>query len=128
MNLRNLKTKLLGSQPKVLMLIAFGILVYMTLAVGRTIYNNVALNKKIAALKIEVAKIEEENSKLQALTLYYQTDSYKEREARLKFGLVKPGESVVNVPTTPKVEEKAVEEPTPEAPNPKKWWGEFFGS
>jgi len=104
----NLKSKLLGSQPKVLMLIAFGILVYMTLAVGRTIYSNVSLNKKIADLKSEVAKIEEENNRLQALVLYYKTDSFKEREARLKFGLVKPGEAVVNVPTTPEVEEKAI--------------------
>jgi cell division protein FtsB len=126
--IHNLKSKILGSQPKVLALIAFGILVYMTLAVGRTIYNNVALNKKISQIQSEIAKIEQENNKLQALVLYYKTDAFKEREARLKFNLVKPGESVVNVPKTTQVEEKAQELPTPKIPNPKKWWNEFFGN
>lgn len=74
------------------------ILVYIIFLLGRTIWTNREINFRVKALHQEISLLEEENQKLQALITYYQSDSFKEKEARLKLGYQKPQEKVLIVP------------------------------
>jgi hypothetical protein len=65
---------------------------------------------------------------LENQNLYYQTESFKEKEARKKLGMIKPGETVVAL-------DRNEEEPTAttkkvlneiEKPNYIMWWNYFF--
>jgi len=75
------------------------LLLYTFVMLGRVIYLNYQLNKKTDQMKSDIAKIQQQNKNLANLNIYYQSDSFKEVEARRTLGLVKPGEKVALVPT-----------------------------
>lgn len=78
------------------------------------------IKKRIKNLESEIALLEnDKNNFLQAIE-YLKTDFYKEKEAREKFGLQKPGEQVIIV--LPPEEEKSVVEEK----NIIKWWQFLF--
>lgn len=80
---------------------------YMFFIAGRMVYKNYQTEQQIASLEKEIVEIEEENQDLRASIIYYQSDNFKEREARLKLGLQKPGETVIVIPSQePPIEEK----------------------
>lgn len=74
------------------------LLIYTFVMLGRVIYLNYQLNKKTDQMKSDIAKIQQQNKNLANLNIYYQSDSFKEVEARRTLGLVKPGEKVALVP------------------------------
>ena len=110
-----------------LLFVALIVLIYMIFATGKIIWNNMQFDKKLKEIKAEMIDLEEQNTLLAQQIIYLQTDSFKEKEARAKLGLVKPGESVLQVPP----EKKSIELPKPvEAPkepsNWEKWYNYFF--
>lgn len=79
----------------------------------------------------EITRLEEKNSELSDLLSYLNTDAFLEHEARLKFNMQKPGESVMVVPEGDQNEksgkEIAAATPLDELKtNPAKWWNYFF--
>jgi len=99
------------------------------------LYQALALNystsQKIKNLKSEISTLEANKNMLEDLIMYYQTDAFKELEARKKLGMRKPDEKVLVVETkevTDKPVEpiKAVEE-TPQASNFSLWMKYFSG-
>ena len=68
---------------------------------GRVIYLNYQLNKQTDQMNSDIVKIQQQNKNLANLNIYYQSDSFKEVEARRTLGLVKPGEKVALVPVEP---------------------------
>ena len=68
---------------------------------GRVIYFNYQLGKQTEEIEASIAKIQQQNKNLANLNIYYQSDSFKEVEARRTLGLVKPGEKVALVPVDP---------------------------
>jgi cell division protein FtsB len=74
------------------------LLIYTFIMLGRVIYLNYQLNKQTDQMKSDILKIEQQNKNLANLNIYYQSDSFKEVEARRTLGLVKPGEKVALVP------------------------------
>lgn len=74
------------------------LLLYTFVMLGRVIYLNYRLNKQTDQMKADIAKIEQQNKNLANLNVYYQSDSFKEVEARRILGLLKPGEKVALVP------------------------------
>ena|SRR6187431_58272 len=65
----------------------------------KVIDTNYTLQRQIAQLEqeVQVQQLSNTNTKLQ--NNYFQTDQYLEIAARQNFGLAKPGETVLNVPS-----------------------------
>lgn len=104
---------------------------------GRVIYLNYKLKGQTEQIETEIAKIEQQNKNLANLNVYYQSDSFKEVEARRTLGLIKPGEKVAIVPVdesptdfTVQVQTQAAQiAPKEKIVNNKNyelWWQYFF--
>lgn len=76
----------------------YAFIIYILVILGRLIWLNWAMKKEIDQIKQEIVLLNQQNHDLENLILYYQSDSFKELEARSKLGLQKPGEKVVSIP------------------------------
>jgi cell division protein FtsB len=92
------------------------------------------LSGEIARLQAEADRLAAENFQAARLNEQFAADPAVEREARLKLGLRKPGESVIIVKDSPTgLTEPAVAETAAEAgaasplDNLRQWWDYFFG-
>jgi cell division protein FtsB len=86
------------------------------------------LETEISDLKQQVTSLEGRNNQLSDLIGYFQSSEYREKEARSKLNLQRPGEHVVVIPQAESRVESAVAETTEEEPsNIVKWWNYFFG-
>lgn len=110
------------------------LLVYTLFLLGRSVYFNYQTNQEIRALKTSIVQDKDEVENLKNLIAYYQTESFRELEARRKLGLKKPGEEVVSLPenvSAPNLPEKqkaaTILEKRFESPNYQKWWEFIFG-
>ncbi len=118
------------------------VLFLLALSFGKEFARNYTIQREINALQSQADALSARNIEIQQLTQAIQTESFIEREARLKLGLSKPGERVVviddgealtGVSGTPITEEvtTAVSASSdvveiPEVANPLKWWYYFF--
>lgn len=116
-------------------------ILYILFLLGRVLWINANLKSSIEKLHGQIAALEQQKKDLSNLVLYYQSDAFKELEARKKLGFKKPGEKVMIIPTSPdsgnsppanfaeevEKEKKGVagKETTQEEPNWRLWW-EFF--
>jgi cell division protein FtsB len=85
-----------------------------------------AVAKEIRAMQEEIARLEQQRNRLSDLIHSAESPEFLEREARLRLGLQKPGESVLIVPETegaPPTDAAASERPPS---NPQKWWKHVF--
>lgn len=108
--------------------------VYLLFLVGRSVYLNYRVKQQLAKIEAEIKHVRNENQRLSNLIAYYQTETFRELEARSKLGLKKPGETVIAVPENadepleqklrPREEEPKQSETTP---NYIKWWEYLFG-
>ena len=98
---------------------------YLLFVVGKTLYQSYQVRKEIDGMTVEMQTLRESNKKLQADILYYQSDSYKERIARERLGLQKPGEKVIVILPEQKQDVKE-KDPYNKLTNPEKWWQFFF--
>jgi cell division protein FtsB len=107
-------------------LIAF-IVSWLFFLVGKTLYENWRVNKEVVALQQTIEETEQANREMKARIKYYQSDDYKEKIARERFGLQKPGEEVVII--VPENKPAEVEEvKKDDRTNYQKWWDYFFGA
>lgn len=102
----------------------------MVIALGKEIYSRYQLYKKISQLEKEIEKLERENQSLSNFLDQLNSPEWLEKDARLKFNLVKEGEKVIiihqpekenSLDTTPERSQKAEK-----VSNPEKWWRFFF--
>jgi len=106
----------------------FAVVIYLIIIVGKTVMANYAANgetdkdeAKLAQMEADIAYMEDQNN-------YYQTQSYKEKEARAKLGYKSTGESVLSLPIDTeeeKIQDSGNLEPTITIPNYRLWW-EYF--
>ena len=71
--------------------------IYTFVILGRSILVNYQLQKQVKNIETSIASIKDQNKDLGNLILYYQSDSFREVEARRKLGLKKPDEKVFTV-------------------------------
>jgi cell division protein FtsB len=71
---------------------------FILFSLGKSIWKNYLVVQNINAVKNDIINAENENKNLKNLIIYYQTDTYKELEARRKLGYKKPGENVLIIP------------------------------
>lgn len=78
--------------------ILFGIVIYLFIIVGRTVYANYKSNKEVDNQVSKLEEMKEGVHYLQNQINYYQTYSFREKEAREKLGYKAPGENVMALP------------------------------
>jgi len=120
------------------------IIVLLSVSFGREFLRNYEIERDIAALQSQATALEARNLEITNLHRTLQTESFIEREARLKLGLKKPGERVIVVRDTPtnvsagkeasdtsvdgdtRSESVREEGDVTTFQNPTKWWLYFF--
>lgn len=110
-------------------LIIFLVIIYLFIIVGKTVYSNYISNKGIIKQEEEITVLELELTDMQNKINYYQTNSYKEKQAREKLGYKAPGENIISLPIDQekdKSEDKSYSEVEIRIPNYKYWWEYFF--
>ena len=101
------KIKLTGTNA--LNFIGTVIALYLVVVLIQTIQRNYTLGKQIDSLNAQIALLQTQKDQLAYSIQYYNTDSFRDREARSKLGLQLPGENVVIIPRP---------SPTPEPVDP----------
>ncbi|MDA2935951.1 septum formation initiator family protein [Patescibacteria group bacterium AH-259-L05] len=71
------------------------LLIFGLVSLGREITYRLSLKKELVRKEVRIQTLEAENQELIDELLKRKTEYYKEKQARLKFGLSKPGEEVV---------------------------------
>jgi|GEM_PF-6606888 len=71
---------------------------YLSVSAGQAMIRNYQSQQQIANQQKQLASLQLEKQRLEALLVYYKTDSYKEIELRQNFLLVMPGERVYALP------------------------------
>lgn len=93
---------------------------------GKSIVRRVEIEHEVASLQHDINQLQSKNDELQRLINYFSTPEYKEREARLRLGLQKPGENVVIIPGLEgSAGGEAAAQPV-ELPNWRRWFNYFF--
>jgi cell division protein FtsL len=110
---------------KILLIAA--VVMYLVVSVGKVIYQSYSVNKEVDDLKLEITELRKLNKEQAEKILYYQSPSFREKIARERMGLQKPGEEVIVI--VPEEKPKVTEEnPDEKLSNPQKWWNFFFKS
>lgn len=125
---KNLKYIILNSP--VWLVVGFAIFIFAFSAFLRITLQKMEIQSQIDKLKSEAERLETDNKDLTGYLDYFASESFKEREMRLKLNLQKPDERVIIIS---REENKAKEEdPVPMndrsqmISNIKKWWEYFF--
>ncbi|MFW5884797.1 MAG: septum formation initiator family protein [Patescibacteria group bacterium] len=109
------------------------LLAFICFKISREVYKQEEINEEVLALQKEIDKFEKDNSELRQLAEYFNSDEFKEREAKEKLDLVKEGEKVVVVKkaSTEAAEEQEKSSDKAEVSlsraNYYYWWHYFFG-
>jgi cell division protein FtsB len=113
----------------------FGIVVlgFLAFSFGKKFLEIKDIDQEIKSSQDEIAQLEAKNNDLNSLLSFLNTDAFLEQEARLKFNLQKPGESVVIIPPSNGKQENDGDVSTNSVgdntlSNPQKCWNYFFRS
>jgi cell division protein FtsB len=104
-------------------IIGLVVIVYLVVYLVQTIKHNYELQRQISDLQGQISSLKDESDTLKYQIQYYNSDSYKEKQARAKLGLQQPGEGVIILPhsqqpaTTPAPKPK----PLPKKTNLQQW-------
>lgn len=116
---------------KIFFILGIVILGFLLLALLNKFFESREIDREIKESEQEIARLEDKNSELGELLNYLNTDDFLEEEARLKFNMQKPGESVMVVPGGGESEPNkkdlaALTDEEKFRSNPAKWWDYFF--
>ncbi len=100
---------------------------YLSILVFQVVQKNYQLSKQIDSLSKQITQLQNDNDQLAYEVQYDQTDSFKEKEARAKFGLMAPGEGVIVLPPKQTANLTAKQPTKPKVSNPRQWWSFLFG-
>ena len=82
---------------------------YFAVLAGHSVYRNYQDQQEVASLRQTLVDAQDQEARLKALIVYYQTDSFKEKELRRTMLLKKPNEVVYALPEST-VSKKAEDE------------------
>jgi cell division protein FtsB len=108
-------------------LVGIVILVGLGVALSRQVMLKTRVRNEIAKLDSDIYSLERRNEELRGLIDYFDSDAYKEREARAKLNVQRPGEKVIEV-VQPEVraEVAATVSSHVNETNLARWWRYFF--
>jgi len=93
--------------------------------IGQTV-KYFSIRKDINSLEAQITSLENQNQQLTTSLENVQSDFYKEREARLKFGLKLPGEKVAVIDLGDNQKTTDQSSSSTESFYPLQWWQYFF--
>jgi len=132
----NLFERLIGF--RYLFVFNLALIIFLSVILGREFVRGQEIERQISALQAEAQALAVRNVEISELRTAFQSESFIEREARLKLGLKKPGEELAVVQaksaalvfgeSTGENNPLTVLAPEALAPvaNPTKWWYYFF--
>lgn len=84
--------------PKFLTFLGLVVIILISFPIAKNVSQRYKVDKEISELKSEIGSIESKNTNLRKLIDYLGSEQYAEEQARLNFGLKKPGEeaAVIN--------------------------------
>lgn len=109
------------------MLLALAVAAYLTVVLVQTIHRNYQLRQQVVSLQGQIDQLQSQKDDLAYKVQYYQTDSYKEKEARAKLGLQAPGEGVIILPPPPAASTSGQSKPAAKKSNWQQWKEFLFG-
>jgi cell division protein FtsB len=111
------------------------LIVYAVFLIGRAIFQHFQVNNQLEALSEEIDGQKDQIKRLNQAIEYYQSISFKEKEARAKLGLQKKGEQVIAIPASGQDQDTGKnqddilgidQEQNFSQPNYIRWWNFFF--
>jgi cell division protein FtsB len=130
------RLKVVSNAGRVALTIA--VIIYVTWTVGISINRNYKTNQIITQLKSNIEDLKLALAEEKDMIVYYQTDSYRDVEARRRLGAIAPGEKVIILPKSIENGNSSPEDqngtltngPTyannKSSSNPQKWWKFIF--
>lgn len=119
--------KIKPNGTNVLNLLGALVVLYLVVVLIQTVQRNYQLGRQIEQLSSQISLLQDQKDQLSYSIQYYNTDAFRDREARAKLGLQAPGENVVIIPHTSPAPAPA----TPAKTTPKKsnlqQWLDFLG-
>ena len=79
-------------------MVIFSFLLYLIFVVGQSVISNHQANNEISIEESKLVDLRLNIINLQNQINYYQTNSFKEKEARAKLGYKAPGEKILALP------------------------------
>lgn len=118
--------KIFSSKPLSYLLIL--LLFFALVSLGRGVNRRISFKRELTRTEGQVSVLELENQKLLKELGQTQTDYFKEKVARLKLGLRKPGERMIVVvpPDNLTEQEPKLKYFKQKISNFKTWWNYFF--
>ncbi len=124
---------------RIFLVINMLVLAFLALSFGREFMRDWEINREIESLRTEAEELEVHNLEIANLNNELNSETFIEGEARLKLGLVKPGEQLVVVVDEDDVASVSLNENQAplqhinyqqennfEVANPTRWWYYFF--
>ncbi len=111
-------------------LLLFSFLIYLIIVVSQSVYSNYNSNKEIDKQGEKLVSMRREIVQMQNAINYYQTPSFREKEAREKLGYKAPGENIISLPIDTiedKMADSGLADVKIKTPNYRLWWQYFFG-
>lgn len=115
---------------------AFSVTIILGIAIlgislTKEIIRKVQIQRQIQDLEQEINTLEQHNDELNDLITYFNSSSFQEKEAKVKFNLTAPGETVVVLPgsdqsTAAQTNTTVAVTPTTAVSNVQKWINYFF--
>ena len=115
------------------------VIVFLGMSLGRETVRSRSIQTQISELQAQAQALTARNIEISELRTAMQTEAFIEREARLKLGLKKPGETVVVVQDGLGGQEASTADPSDPlgyvvdnlddgraVANPTRWWYYFF--
>lgn len=111
------------------MVVGVAVALYIGIYLVQTIQKNYELQKEIDILQEDITDLQIEQDQLKYKIQYYQTESFKEKEAREKLGLQQPGENVLILPQDKAgaAEDEQTKQPASQPPNWQQWLDFLMG-
>ncbi|MDP2587466.1 MAG: septum formation initiator family protein [bacterium] len=97
-------------------------------ALTRDVARKTRIKHEVATLESDIGSLERRNEELAGLIEYFQSDAFKEREARSKLNVQLPGEKVIEVQLPNRTQPVVPNQVAQALPNSNvaKWWVYLF--
>ncbi len=104
------------------------LIVIILIGITKEVVRRMSLRQEIATLEQQIAELQAQNRSLGEYVASINTDSFREREARKRLNLQRPGETLLIVPEANSTSLIATEilSKTPGTSNAQRWWYYFF--
>jgi cell division protein FtsB len=106
------------------------LIIIIVIGITKEVVRRMSLRQEIATLELQIAELQAQNRSLGEYVASINTDSFREREARKRLNLQRPGETLLIVPESNGTPLIATTSPSvsPTASNTERWWHYFFSS